>query len=382
MTTGAKLVHQDVTGHQSQLSSLSAPATTSAISMSTGAGGRRDGETTVLTATGAAVTAAQNNPSNRFIKRYRTEIAASSSSVFSTLAAFPLDSVKTRMQTYHYNGFLDCVRQTYHAEKLGGFFRGVTAPMASITLVRTVSFSIYQRAKYSYSAWVKRNFGFDIIGHVNRHGTYPNLYSVACFGAAGATAGSVITFLACPFELTKLSAQVSVLLAERAASKGSHAVAASYQNKGTLRTMANIIKHRGIFGLYTGLRLHLLRDTLGTSIYFMVYESGKQIGNTLAGDHPNSNKVAVVAAGGMCGLVSWAMIYPIDSAKSIYQRNSLLYSKGEKVEPAPKIEFFKRHMYRGLGVSMGRSCVVNAIFFSSFEFVKKHINQMDEENRS
>ena len=64
-------------------------------------------------------------------------------------------------------------------------------------------------------------------------------------------------FLACPFELTKLSAQVSVLLAERGASKGSHAVAASYQNKGTLRTMANIIKHRGIFGLYTGLRLHL-----------------------------------------------------------------------------------------------------------------------------
>lgn len=53
---------------------------------------------------------------------------------------------------------------------------------------------------------------------------------------------------------------------------------------------------------------HVVRDTLGTAIYFMVYESGKQIGNTLAGDHPNSNKVAVVAAGGMCGLVSWAMI--------------------------------------------------------------------------
>jgi hypothetical protein len=135
MTTGAKLVHQDVTGHQSQLSSLSAPATTSAISMSNGAGGRRDGETTALTATGAAVTAAQkNSPSNRFIKRYRTEIAASSSSVFSTLAAFPLDSVKTRMQTYHYKGFLDCVRQTYHAEKLGGFFRGMPRPIDDVFL--------------------------------------------------------------------------------------------------------------------------------------------------------------------------------------------------------------------------------------------------------
>lgn len=52
----------------------------------------------------------------------------------------------------------------------------------------------------------------------------------------------------------------------------------------------------------------IVRDTLGTSIYFMVYESGKQIGNTLTGDNPNSNKLAVVAAGGMCGLVSWALI--------------------------------------------------------------------------
>lgn len=310
--------------------------------------------------------------------RYRTEIAASSSSVFSTLAAFPLDSVKTRMQTYQYRGFLDCVKHTYRTENLAGFFRGVTAPMVSITLVRTISFSIYQQAKHVYADWVKRRLGIDILRHVNRPGTYPNLYSILCFGAAGATAGSVITFLACPFELTKLSAQVSVLLAERAGDcQKSRAVARSYQNKGTLRTMANIVKHRSVRGLYTGFQLHLLRDTLGTAIYFMVYESGKQLGTTFAGDNPNNNKLAVMASGGLCGLVSWAMIYPIDSAKSIYQRNSLLRSRGEAVQPAPKIEFSKIHMYRGLGVSMSRSCVVNAIFFSSFEFIKTCIK--DEE---
>lgn len=152
-----------------------------------------------------------------------------------------------------------------------------------------------------------------------------------------------------------------------------------------------------------------MRDTLGTGIYFMVYESGKQIGTTLAGDNPNNNKLAVVTAGGMCGLVSWSIICsscpqnelfeaqtpanckkltilsppdPIDSAKSIYQRNSLLYSRGEEVKPAPRIEFFKRHMYRGLGVSMGRSCLVNAIFFSSFEFIKKRIKTLDDEANS
>lgn len=61
----------------------------------------------------------------RWVKRYRTEVSASASSVLSTVAAFPLDSVKTRMQTYKYNGFLDCVRQTYQTEKLRGFFRGM-----------------------------------------------------------------------------------------------------------------------------------------------------------------------------------------------------------------------------------------------------------------
>jgi hypothetical protein len=54
-----------------------------------------------------------------------------------------------------------------------------------------------------------------------------------------------------------------------------------------------------------------------------------------------------------------------------------MYSRGEKVEPV-KIHFFQRNMYRGLGVSMGRSCAVNAVFFSSFEFLKKRIKAWED----
>jgi hypothetical protein len=66
--------------------------------------------------------------------------------------------------------------------------------------------------------------------------------------------------------LTKLSAQVSVLMADRNNSKLSEpkierqverALAASYQNKGTFKTAKNIVKHRGIAGLYSGFNLHL-----------------------------------------------------------------------------------------------------------------------------
>ncbi|KAH8811775.1 mitochondrial carrier domain-containing protein [Xylogone sp. PMI_703] len=328
------------------------------------------------------------DPPKIWIKRYRTEIAASTSSVLSTFFAFPLDSVKTRMQTYRYNNFTDCVRHTYQTEKFRGFFRGVTAPLASITIVRTISFSVYQRSKYRYAAWMKRNFDIDPLAHVNTLGTYPNLATVACFGAAGATAGSFITVVACPFELTKLSAQVSVLMAERSGSSiseppikagpAAEKLAASYQNKGTFETAKNIIKNRGLLGLYSGFQLHLLRDTLGTAIYFMTYESSKQLLTTYRGDQSRTNPLAVVIAGGLCGVASWALIYPIDSAKSIYQRNCLVHRKGETVKAAPKIQFGNKRMYRGLGVSMGRSCVVNAIFFSSFEFIKKHINAIED----
>lgn len=62
-----------------------------------------------------------------WIKRYRTEVAASSASVLSTITAFPLDSVKTRMQTYPYDGALHCVKTTYNAEGMRGFFRGASS---------------------------------------------------------------------------------------------------------------------------------------------------------------------------------------------------------------------------------------------------------------
>ena len=135
---------------------------------------------------------------------------------------------------------------------------GVPAPMVSVTVVRTASLSIYQRSKHVYSDWIRRTFGFDVMAHVKTKGTYPNLYSVACFGAAGATAGSCISIMACPFEFTKLSAQVSVLMADRKNHcEAQRKVADSYLNKGTLKTMANIVHHRGFTGLYTGFRLHL-----------------------------------------------------------------------------------------------------------------------------
>ncbi|MCJ1355089.1 MAG: hypothetical protein MMC33_005080 [Icmadophila ericetorum] len=283
-------------------------------------------------------------------KRYRTEIAASSSSVLSTFFAVS-----------------DLIEE-----------KGALAPLASVTLVRTISFSIYQKVKYKFSAAIGRATGTDEpLVVVNRPGSVPTLSTIACFGAAGGVTGAVITTLACPFELTKLSAQISVLMADKTPANVDPTVRRSYQHKGTFKTAKNIVKHRGVMGLYSGFHLHVLRDTIGTGIYFMTYESGKQLLVKYSGSNSPTSPMAVAVAGGLCGLVSWACIYPIDSAKTHYQRNCLTKARGEAVNPT-KIQFFNPKMYRGLGVSMARSCVINMIFFSSFEAVKKHINALKD----
>lgn len=66
--------------------------------------------------------------------------------------------------------------------------------------------------------------------------------------------------IACPgpFELTKLSAQISQLMANRNDGGGKNeAIRKSYQNLGTFRTAQNIVRHRGWSGLYSGFHLHL-----------------------------------------------------------------------------------------------------------------------------
>ncbi|KAF2278078.1 mitochondrial carrier [Westerdykella ornata] len=320
----------------------------------------------------------RSEQTKRWAKKYRTELAASTSSLLSTFFAYPLDSVKTRLQAYKFNSFADCVRHTYKTEGFHGFWRGVWSPLASITLVRTVSFSIYQKSKYTLDGWIYQATGSSPLAIANTKHATPNLATVTCFGLAGATSGAVITAIACPFELTKLSAQISVLMADRTDGGGScDALRKSYQNLGTLRTAQNLVKHRGWLGLYSGFHLHLMRDTIGTGIYFVTYESAKQLLANARGSSPTTPG-AVVTAGGLCGLVSWACIFPIDTAKSIYQRNCLI--SGREKATRPPIHFFSSRMYRGLAVSMARSCVVNAIFFSAFEFTKKRINGMTYDN--
>lgn len=261
----------------------------------------------------------------RLLRQWSTAVSAGMASTASTLCGFPLDSVKTRMQAYRFNSVLHCISSTYANEGVKGFFRGVGAPLVSVSLVRMTSMSVYVGCKRSYS-----EFAASIVGHdrIYAHSSFPNPANMAVFALSGATAGGFISIFASPFEFTKLSTQIEMLMARTRMAQASppHEPPPPYVPKGTLESAKEIVRSRGLRGLYSGFPFHFARDGLGTAIYFTVYEvvslcsasltrqSFKQI---FSSKHEETSRIGVALAGGLCGIFSWALVFPLDTMKSI-----------------------------------------------------------------
>ncbi|KAI7306276.1 hypothetical protein KC326_g7909 [Hortaea werneckii] len=96
------------------------------------------------------------------------------------------------------------------------------------------------------------------------------------------------------------------------------------------------------------------------------YESAKQLMANSRGKNPTT-PYAVMFAGGLCGILTTSLIYAIDVAKTLYQKALLGAGSGHATRPP--ISFFQTGSYRGLAVSVVRSCLLNMIFFCNFEWL-------------
>ena len=73
-----------------------------------------------------------------------------------------------------------------------------------------------------------------------------------------------------PFELTKLSAQLSVLMANNKGSMGEPTERprpSHLPQQGTVKTAMNLVKQKGIMGLYSGFNVHLCKSETPRVLY-------------------------------------------------------------------------------------------------------------------
>lgn len=297
---------------------------------------------------------------------------AYASSLVSTSVGFPLDTVKTRMQTYKsFTSIGNCVAMTFRHEGVRGFFRGIWAPLLSTSCLRSLNVSIFTAAKpYCYDLF----YGWRPTAAEKGNPFIQNL--PVCF-AAGLLAGIGVSAFACPFEFTKLYSQIAALAHKNMAPSGSSTPSPKVTTWGTVK---NIVRHEGLLGLYSGYKYQFLRDALGAGVYFAVYESFKWAANALINPDPaQSSPFSVALAGGMSGVACWVAIFPLDTTKSLIQRDIVtnILRKDQNLDPLPPKNrnlVFSTRIYRGLGVQMMRSFLVSMVFFSNYELLMKYIN--------
>lgn len=326
------------------------------------------------------------------LKPYRTTFNSILASLIAVSTGFPLDSVKTRLQTYKYNGNWHCVVDTYRNEGLLGFYRGLTAPLISSSLMRSWSMSIFTYSKpYTHAFW--SNFYDTVplssdISDQAEFSKHTGIYVIKGFPvslSSGALAGITGSFFSCPFEITKLGSQIELVMKRREysiqqvlnSSKGipsSITPVPDSQPLGTYQIAKRLVRKSGFGSLYVGFKFQIFRDAIGSAFYFGVYDSIKSAVSLTLFNNTDPHPISIAIAGGLSGAASWIFVYPFDTYKSRYQRDYMAYvlsNDPKAVKPKyPKIilkDMFRLSMYRGLSISLIRTSILGITMFSFYE---------------
>ncbi|KAJ7581235.1 hypothetical protein C8J56DRAFT_1057231 [Mycena floridula] len=319
----------------------------------------------------------------RFTASYianKAVVCALSASYISTFAGYPLDSLKSRLQTNkQYISVPRLAAIVYREEGVRGFYRGLWIPLMTISFVRAASFTIYNRSKEAFRDYdyLQRNSIIDvsIIG-----------------GISGGLSGALISFGSAPFELVKVRRQLEYTIA---ASKGIHLV----KPPGTMEAVKEIFRTNvSLSSFFVSIDvIFKVRDTLGTGLYFSEYDAMRHLlGRSRTGEQgptppwlPIPASLVPFVCGSFAGVTSWALIYPLDVVKTKVQQRALAGERFRGVfetfhrlirgpdpnAPKPFLAGMAR-IYRGLGVSAVRSITTHGLLWTFFDFVGNYIDRL------
>ncbi|KIK49239.1 hypothetical protein CY34DRAFT_7546 [Suillus luteus UH-Slu-Lm8-n1] len=276
-------------------------------------------------------------------------VCALSASYISTFVGYPLDSLKSRLQTTKTRmPVLKLAGIVYREEGVTGFYRGLWIPLVTISFVRAASFTIYSSTK----EYCRKNNYF----------TGDRASDAALAGGlSGALSGSLISFTSAPFELVKVFSLGQLVW------------------EGVLPSLLTV------------------RDTAGTALYFFEYDAMRHLlGRQRSGEQgptpawlPIPTSLIPFVCGSLAGVTSWALIYPLDVVKTKVQQRALAGTPPKGVwetlrrlvrgpdpkDPKPVLAGIAR-IYRGLGVSAVRSITTHGLLWTFFDITSHYIDHL------
>ncbi|KAK7165463.1 hypothetical protein R3I94_003730 [Phoxinus phoxinus] len=262
----------------------------------------------------------------------------------------PLDTIKVRLQTQSvYKGIFDCVVKTYTHEGFHGFFKGMSFPVISVALSNAVVFGSYCNA-LDYLTRSHQRSGSD----QNKRSPLTAVFIAGCFS------GLAQLFVTAPIDLVKVRLQ-----------NQTEGRPGGNKYRGPTHCVAVILREDGVRGLFRGVWALALRDVPCYGLYFLPYELICRM-MTEQGKQPG--KDAVLLAGGVAGVVTWACATPMDVVKARLQMcggGGRVYAGVLHCITVSVCEEGVRVLFKGLLLNSVRAFPVNAVTFLSFEMLMR-----------
>ncbi|KAG7386580.1 hypothetical protein PHYPSEUDO_015488 [Phytophthora pseudosyringae] len=255
------------------------------------------------------------------------------------VAGHPLDTIKVQLQTSRETGVgvLRTLRRVVSSEGAAGLYRGLLSPILSNAPINAAIFGVQGQ-----------------VVRVMRTEENAPLSNAQHF-VAGSAAGLVQVVFAAPSEHVKIQLQTGAMGRQHS----------------SLKAVRTIYRRHGMKTLFRGWEICLLRDVPSFGAYFCWYEATKRALTNAQSENETDWKL--MAAGGIAGMVSWAMCMPLDVVKSCVQGQSLEGTQMSMVEIA-KTRMSQEgpgFFFKGFGTTMLRAFPVSAVTFLVYEKTMK-----------
>uniref|UniRef100_A0A3P9NSA0 Solute carrier family 25 member 48 n=1 Tax=Poecilia reticulata TaxID=8081 RepID=A0A3P9NSA0_POERE len=243
----------------------------------------------------------------------------------SVVVGHPLDTVKTRLQAGSgYQNTLHCILSIYRKETVMGFFKGMSFPLASITVYNSVVFGFFSNTQRLISKY--------------RYGDGRHPCGMLDLTVASMLTGLISVGLGAPVDLVKIRLQMQtqmVLAPENLQLAGNVANGTNIPlrsvdipnqrlYRGPIHCISSILQTQGIQGLYRGAGAMILRDVPGYALYFIPYAVFCDLLTPSSSSSPHP--CSIWLAGGLAS-ISWVTATPADVVKSRMQADAQLQKK-------------------------------------------------------
>ncbi|WCJ27068.1 Mitochondrial substrate carrier family protein [Euphorbia peplus] len=288
---------------------------------------------------------------------YKKYLAGFLAGISTVITGHPFDTVKVKLQNNNavahgikYSNGLHCAATILQTEGVKGLYRGATSSFVGVAVESSILFGVYSQTKQY----------LQLQGGVRCDVPMPRVIipSAVC-------AGSIISFILCPVELLKCRMQIQ-------------GTGSSRRYTSPLDCALQTVKSDGVSGVFRGGLTTFLRESIGSAVFFSVYEYVRYYMHSQLKSSSSKNSKFLdmgigIMSGGLGGVVFWSAVLPLDVAKTMIQTTP---DKSTTRNPFQVLDSIYRRKgirgcYAGLGATILRAFPANAAAIVTWELAMK-----------